>query len=78
MRAELTLEPKLLGVRVLVAKEELVPRLERDLAALAGALGGERAVRIQVRALADGEDALGERPLDIRFLRENRLLDVAG
>ncbi len=79
VRADLVLGPRSLSVRVLVTREDLARRIEADLRALRGRLGdGQRAVEVRVRLGTREEAALGERPLDIRFLRENRLLSLTG
>ena len=79
VRAELSLQPGALAVRVLTPNEELVARLRSDFDELAQRLGdGRRAVHLSARVAELSEVAVIDSPLDIQFLREHRLLDVSG
>ncbi len=77
--ADFALGPRSLKIRVLVASEELAHAIQAEAESLAaGMSAGERVVSIQVRTGSREEAAPEEHPLDIRFLREHRLMNVAG
>ncbi len=79
VRADLVLSAGALSVRLTVAEPEVGARLERDAGQLARVLGdGRRAVHVLARVVEPDQVFDGVAPLDIRFLRENRLLDVSG
>jgi hypothetical protein len=79
LRAELTLTPSLLAVRLLVTRAEVARRLEQELGELRARLaGGRRAVELAVRIGTPAEAELGLEPLDTRYLREHNLMDVVG
>ena len=79
LRADLTLARGVLSLRLLVTRADVVSRVERALAELRARLGGAgRAVDVQVRRATPAETALGLDPLDIRYLRERHLMNVAG
>lgn len=79
IRAELSMDPRRLAVRVLVTQPELVGTLQTDFEELARRLGGgKRAVHLFTRLARPEEVDVAESPLDIRFLREHRLMDVSG
>ena len=82
VRAELTLGPKELAVRLEVSRPELVGRVQADFEELARRLGdGERTVRLFARVGAPErfeEDGAGGRAFDIEFLRRHHMMDVEG
>lgn len=79
LRADLTLTPTQLALRLLVTRPEVAERLEGELSELRARLsGGRRAVELHVRLATPAETALGLDPLDIRYLRERHLMNVAG
>jgi hypothetical protein len=79
VRADLVLSPTSLVVRILVTRPELVAHLTAQVDALRERIGdGRRRVHVHVREATPADVHLGARPLDIRFLRENRLMNVAG
>lgn len=79
VRADLVLTPTSLVVRLLVTRGELVPQLAAQAEALRERMGdGKRRVLVHVREATPAEVRLGARPLDIRFLREHRLMNVSG
>jgi hypothetical protein len=88
LRADLALSPAHLSVRLTVERPELVQRLEPELERLRASLGasgagraagdGQRTIELTVRAGTRAEVRQGFQPLDIRYLREHPLVDVAG
>ncbi len=79
LRADLTLTPSLLSVRLLVTRAEVARRIEGELAVLRARLGGgQRAVELRVRIATPAETELGLMPLDTRYLRDHNLMDVVG
>ena len=79
VRADLALSPRSLAVRILVTRPDVAQRMGADLAELGARLGdGARRVQLEVRVGTRADIALGEAPLDIRYLREHRLMNVAG
>ena len=79
LRADLTLTPSLLAVRLLVTRAEIARRIEAELGELRHALaGGRRALELSVRIATGAETELGPDPLDTRYLREHNLMDVVG
>jgi hypothetical protein len=79
LRADLTLTPSLLAVRLLVTRAEVAHRFERELSALRARLAdGRRSVELSVRLGTSAEAELGLEPLDTRYLREHNLMDVVG
>jgi hypothetical protein len=79
VRAELALEKDRLLARIDVARPDLVERLQADYDGLAQRLRrGERQVQLFVRVLPEAEIEVEPERLDIRFLREHRLMDVSG
>jgi len=79
IRAELSMDEHRLNVRVLVTRPDLVGRLQTGFAALAERMGGgRRSVHLFTRVGTPEEVDVADSPLDIRFLREHRLMDVSG
>lgn len=79
LRADLTLTPALLSLRLLVTREDVARRVQEGAEALRRALGdGSRAVELHVRVGTAGEAQAGLHPLDIRYLREHHLMSVDG
>lgn len=79
LRADLTLTPTQLALRLLVTRPEVAERIEGELSELRDRLsGGRRALELHVRLATPAETALGLDPLDIRYLRERHLMNVAG
>lgn len=79
LRADLTLTPSLLSVRLLVTRADVARSIEGELAALEARLCvGQRAVELRVRIATPAEAELGLLPLDTRYLREHNLMDVVG
>ncbi len=79
LRADLTLTPTQLALRLSVTRPAVATRLTGELAALRERLaGGRRALELHVRLATPEETALGLDPLDIRYLRERHLMNVAG
>lgn len=79
LRADLTLTPGLLAVRLLVTRADVARRIEGELAGLEARLrDGRRAVELRVRIATPAEAELGLSPLDTRFLREHNLMDLVG
>ncbi len=79
VRAELTLEKDRLLARIQVARSEFVPRIQADFAQLARAMGrGRHSVQLLVRVVEEDQVDVESERLDIRFLREHRLMDVSG
>lgn len=79
LRADLLLDAGSLTVRLVAARREVVDALERDRAELARRLGAPaRRVEVHARLGSLAEVSVGVNPLDVRFLRENRLMDVSG
>ena len=79
LRADLTLTPSLLSVRLLVTRAEVARRLEGELGALRARItDGRRALELSVRLGTPAEADLGLEPLDTRYLREHNLMDVVG
>lgn len=68
-----------LTVRLLVTRESVADRIRRDFDAIADFLGrGRRPVQLLTRVGSPDEVAVGDRPLDIGFLREHHLMDLRG
>ena len=79
LRADLALSRVGLSLRLLVTRSDVAERIEAELTALRARLvGGRRAADLQVRLATPAETALGLDPLDIRYLRERHLMNVAG
>jgi len=79
LRADLTLTPSLLSVRVLVTRADVARRLEGELGGLRSRISdGRRALELSVRLGTAAEAELGLEPLDTRYLREHNLMDVVG
>jgi len=79
LRADLALTRGQLSLRLLVTRAETVARIAPALAGLRERLaGGRRSVELAVRRATPAETALGLDPLDIRYLRERHLMNVAG
>ena len=79
LRADFLLAPRTLSVRVVVTRAEVARALESELALLERRLSdGRRMVQLAVRVGTEAEIELAHAPLDIRYLREHRLLNVAG
>jgi hypothetical protein len=77
LRADLTLTPSLLSVRLLVTRAEVALRIEAERSGLRTRMGdGRRAVELQVRIGTAAEAEEGLLPLDTRYLREHNLMDV--
>jgi len=79
IRADLLLAPGALSVRLMVSDPNLAQRIRRDVTELSEhlALGGRR-VQIAVGRGTDRELDVGALAHDIRFLRENHLMDMKG
>jgi len=79
VRADLALAPGFLSVRILVTSPELVRRIEAELASLRPRLGdGRRTLELAVRLGTGREATQGLEALDIAFLREHHMMNVAG
>lgn len=78
IRAELSMSEQRLDVRLLVTSAELAVKLKADFTQLAERLGAGRSVHLFARVGTPAEVDVAESPLDIRFLREHRLMDVSG
>jgi hypothetical protein len=79
VRADVTLNERVLAVRLLTGRPDTAARLREDAARLSGLLDdGERELRLVIRAGTPEEVAVGARPLDTHFLRNHRLMDVQG
>jgi flagellar hook-length control protein FliK len=79
LRADLTLAPGVLALRILVTRADAARRLTGALAELRERLGdGRRVLELSVRLGTPAEASLGLEPLDIRYLREHHLMNVAG
>lgn len=79
LRADFALTPARLSLRVLVTRADVAQRVEAGLELLRRRVGdGRRAVDASVRLGTPGEAELGLRALDIRYLREHHLMNVAG
>jgi hypothetical protein len=78
VRADLVLTAAGLHAQILVARRELAEALARDHDELVQLLGGERRVQLHSRLGSLAEVSVGDNPLDVRFLRENHLMDVSG
>mgnify|MGYP001263647250 FL=1 len=79
LRADLTLVRGFLSLRLLVTSPAVAARIESGFSGLRERLSGaRRALDLQVRLVSPAETALGFEPLDIRFLREHHLMNIAG
>jgi hypothetical protein len=79
VRADLTLAPGTLFVRVTLVLPEVLARLEAGRALLVRALAGQgRAVELQLRLGTREEAEQGLRPLDARYLQDHHLMSVDG
>lgn len=79
LRADLTLTPERLSLRLLVTRGDVARRVVEGAQSLRRALAdGRRAVELHVRVGTAAEVQAGLRPLDIRYLREHHLMSVDG
>ena len=79
IRVDLSLTRDVLYVRLYVAREDLVTRIQADFGDLLARLGdGRRAVNLFARVASEDEVAVESHPLDIRFLRDHHLMDIDG
>jgi hypothetical protein len=79
VRADLFATRSSLVVRLLVTREAAAERLRAGIAELTSALDAlHGGVQVFVGVGEPAEVALGERPLDIRYLRDHHLMDVSG
>lgn len=79
VRADLTLTPATLFVRVTLVHPEVLARMEAARALLARALAGQgRAVELQLRLGTREEAEQGLRPLDARYLQDHHLMSIDG
>ncbi len=79
IRIELTLDRDVILARILVARPELLERLRTDFEDLSQRMGGgRRKVHLFLRVVDEREVDLESERLDIRFLEEERLMDVLG
>lgn len=79
VRADLTLTPATLFVRVTLVRPEVLAMLEAARGLLVRALGGaSRAVELQLRLGTSEEAEQGLRPLDARYLQDHHLMSIEG
>lgn len=80
VRVDLMQTETRLSVRLLVSSEKVAERIRGDYEELAEILGGagKRTVNLFARLGKPEEVSMGSHTLDIRFLRENHLMDVSG
>ena len=77
LQLDLELESDVVTLRVLAARQSVIERLQRDFEELQELAGGRR-FQLFARLAESAEVEQPPVSLDIRFLRENRLLDVQG